>query len=168
LRLYEAMFVVNQNAAKENYEKVEAEALDCITRHGGEIVNSLRWDDRRLAYDMNRQRRATFILVHFNAPTESIDRIERQARLCEVVLRVLIVVDEDGPVAEPAPKGRDSEFEETRGRGRRRERRGRERERSRPREESRAEEGSQPAQAQPPRQSEAPAPDAQGGATQAQ
>jgi ribosomal protein S6 len=95
------MFLVNSNAAKENYEKVEAEVQSCITRFGGEVVNSIKWDERRMAYEIMKQKRATYILVHFNAPHESIARIERQSKLSEVVLRVLITVDVDGSEAEP-------------------------------------------------------------------
>lgn len=120
MNLYEAMFVVNHNAAKESYEKTEAEVLACITRHGGEIVNSLRWDDRRLAYEIKKHKRGTYILVHFNAPGEAIQRIEKQARLCEVVLRCLIIADEDGAEAAPASKAR----EEAEVRGERGDRRG--------------------------------------------
>ncbi|MFH0910990.1 MAG: 30S ribosomal protein S6 [Planctomycetota bacterium] len=112
MRLYEAMFLVNQNSAKEHYEKVEAEVCNCITRHGGEIVNTLKWDERRLAYEIKKQKRAVFVLVHFNAPTDSIARIERQCRLSEIILRALIILDEDGPVVEPCPKGREGAFGE--------------------------------------------------------
>ncbi|MBN1257553.1 MAG: 30S ribosomal protein S6 [Planctomycetes bacterium] len=107
MKLYEAMFIVNNNAAKENYEKVEAEALGCITRHGGEIVNTIKWDERRLTYEINKQKRGTFILCHFNAPHDAIGKIEKQCRLSEVILRVLIVVDTDGPEAKVAPSSHE-------------------------------------------------------------
>jgi small subunit ribosomal protein S6 len=110
LKLYEAMFVVNNNAAKEDYEAVEAEVQSCITRFGGEIVNSIKWDERRMAYEIKRQKRATYILVHFNAPEDSISKIERQCRLSEAILRVLIVVDEDGPDSEPYSPVRDDDM----------------------------------------------------------
>ena len=101
MKLYEAMFLVNSNAAKEDYEKVEAEVQSCITRFDGEIVNSIKWDERRIAYEIMKQKRATYILVHFKAPGDSVARIERQSRLSEVVLRVLITADVDGSDSEP-------------------------------------------------------------------
>lgn len=110
MKLYEAMFVVNYNAAKENYEKVEAEVFNCITRFGGEIVNSIKWDERRLTFEIKNQKRGIYILAHFNAPGEALVKIERQVKLCEVVLRSIILVDEDGPVCEVCPTGRDDEF----------------------------------------------------------
>ena len=106
MKLYEGMFVTDHNAAKENFQKVEAAVQECITRFGGEIVNSIKWDERRLAYEIRKHKRGTFILMHFKAPGESIVKIERQLKLTEHVLRALILVDEDGPVAE-AFTGRD-------------------------------------------------------------
>ena len=95
-RLYEAMFIVDSAKAKEDYAKMEGECLGCLTRHGAEIVKSVKWDDRRLTYEMNKIRRGTFILVHFNSDPLNIGKMERQCALNENVLRVLILVDEDG------------------------------------------------------------------------
>ncbi|MDR0361395.1 MAG: 30S ribosomal protein S6 [Planctomycetota bacterium] len=95
-KLYEAMFIVDSAKAKEDYAKMEAECLGCLTRHGAEIVKSVKWDDRRLAYEIRKVKRGTFILVHFNSDTQAIAKMERQCALNENVLRVLILADEDG------------------------------------------------------------------------
>lgn len=95
-KLYEAMFIVDSAKAKEDYAKLEKECLGCLTRHGAEIVKSVKWDDRRLAYEIAKVKRGTYILVHFNADTQAIARMERQCALNENILRVLILVDEDG------------------------------------------------------------------------
>ena len=95
-RLYEAMFIVDSGRAKDDYAKAEAECLNCITRHGPTIVKSLKWDDRRLAYEIGKSKRGTFILVHFDGDPSVVAKIERQASLNENILRVLITVDEDG------------------------------------------------------------------------
>lgn len=95
-RLYEAMFIVDSAKAKEDYAKMEGECLNCLTRHGAEIVKSVKWDDRRLTYEINKVRRGTFVLVHFNSDPANIGKMERQCALNENILRVLILVDEDG------------------------------------------------------------------------
>ncbi len=95
-KLYEAMFIVDSAKAKEDYAKMEAECLGCLTRHGAEIVKTLKWDDRRLTYDIKKVRRGTYILVHFNSDPANIVKMERQCSLNENILRVLILVDEDG------------------------------------------------------------------------
>jgi small subunit ribosomal protein S6 len=104
------MFVVDSAKAKEDYGKIEAECLSCLTRHGAAIVKAVKWDDRKLAYDIRKVRRGTFILAHFNAPSEAVARIERQCALNENILRVLILVDEDGvEVTTFSIKERDAE-----------------------------------------------------------
>ncbi len=99
-KLYEAMFIVDSAKAKEDYAKIGKECLGCLTRHGAEIVKAVKWDDRRLAYEINKVKRGTYILVHFNSDTQGIAKMERQCALNENILRVLILVDEDG--IEPA------------------------------------------------------------------
>ena len=96
MRLYEAMWVVDINKAKEDFTQIQTELKEIITRHGGEVVNCDKWEDRKLAYPIERQTRATYVLSHFNAPSESIKEIQRRATLSESVLRVLITLDEDG------------------------------------------------------------------------
>ena len=95
-KLYEAMFVVDSAKAKEDYAKMEKECLGCLTRHGAEIVKAVKWDDRRLAYEIEKVKRGAYILAHFNADSQAIARMERQCALNENILRVLILVDEDG------------------------------------------------------------------------
>ncbi len=108
-RLYEAMFIVDSAKAKEDYAKMEAECLGCLTRHGAEIVKSVKWDDRRLTYEMKKIRRGAFILVHFNSDPANIGKMERQCALNENVLRVLILVDEDGIEVQSLKERSDSE-----------------------------------------------------------
>ncbi len=95
-KLYEAMFIVDSSKAKDDYEKAEAVCLETITRHGGEIVKSIKWDDRRLCYEIEKCRRGTYILVHFEAEGPVVAKVERQCQLNENILRVLITVDTDG------------------------------------------------------------------------
>jgi ribosomal protein S6 len=62
----------------------------------------VKWDERRLTYEINKVRRGTFILVHFNSDPSGIAKMERQCALNENILRVLILVDEDGIEVETA------------------------------------------------------------------
>lgn len=95
-KLYEAMFIVDSNKARDDYQKMEDICLSTITRHGGEIVKVVKWDDRRLAYEIRKCKRGTYILVHFNAETSAITKIDRQIQINDQILRCLITVDEDG------------------------------------------------------------------------
>jgi len=96
VRIYEGMFVVPSGKAKEDFSKVTEHLREIIEKAGGRMINCVRWEDRKLAYEIAKQRRAVYVLSHFEAPAESISRIEQRCRLSETVLRALIVRDEDG------------------------------------------------------------------------
>jgi len=95
-KLYEAMFIVDSARAKESYDAVEEQIKALVTRQGGEVVASMKWDDRRLAYEINDVKRGTYILIHFEAEGDTCSKIERQVQMSEDILRVLITIDEDG------------------------------------------------------------------------
>ena len=102
MRLYESMFLVQNTRARSDPEEVIAELKEMVVRAGGEVVNCDKWDERKLAYEINKQRRGTYVLCHWNGPPSAPAKVERQCRLSDVVLRVLNVVDEDGvEIAKP-------------------------------------------------------------------
>ena len=102
MRLYESMFVVENVKAKENLEDVMDGLKEMLARAGGEVVNMGKWDERRLTFEIKRQRRGTYILSHWNGPRDAPPKLERACHLAEWVLRVLTVVDEDGvEIAKP-------------------------------------------------------------------
>ena len=99
-RLYEAMFLIDPNKANKDWNAVTEHVHGIITRNGGDIANSEKWDERKLAYPLNEQTRATYILVHFNAPPSQMETIQRSYQLSDLVIRVLILQDEDGITSE--------------------------------------------------------------------
>ena len=104
MRLYEGLFVIDAAIAERNYDDVCAEIESTITKHGGKVVDLRKWDERRLAYDINKARRATYVLVHFETPPESIAELRRDFVLSENILRQLLVIDADGvPTGDERP-----------------------------------------------------------------
>jgi len=56
-----------------------------------------KWDERKLAYDIERKSRGTYILCYFKADTQRIAGIEKDVQLSEKVMRVLILGTEKRP-----------------------------------------------------------------------
>lgn len=61
-----------------------------IESHGGKIIVLKKWDERKLIYEIGGQKRGTYIIAYFNAPGSAITAIERDVKLSEEVLRVLV------------------------------------------------------------------------------
>ncbi|GMV25031.1 MAG: hypothetical protein AMXMBFR58_10620 [Phycisphaerae bacterium] len=114
---YEAMFLLSQAVAADLGGAVE-HIKEIISRGHGEILAMRKWDDRRLAYEIDGQKRGVYILVYFKAPNDQLGHIERDCNLSEKVLRVLILrADHLSPEEIQATDGRRELESEIRLRG---------------------------------------------------
>jgi len=90
-RLYEGLFLVDTALANSDWDGVTAEIKGIIEKRGGEIVDLKKWDERKLAYEIENKSRATYILTYFNCVTDGISKIERDISLSENLMRVMIL-----------------------------------------------------------------------------
>ena len=109
VRLYECMWVVDANTGREDYNKVIVALKEIVEKGGGTWLNADKWEERRLAYQIKKRKRGLYIINHFSAPTEAVIKIDRNARLSEVVLRHMITVDEDGLTTSPPVRALDDD-----------------------------------------------------------
>jgi ribosomal protein S6 len=73
------------------FEKCEAEIRRLMDRAGAEIIISQKWDERRLAFRIKGRKRGVYALVYFKASGDKIAGLERDARLSENILRLLVL-----------------------------------------------------------------------------
>lgn len=100
-RLYEAMFLLNQAVAADLGGAVQ-HINEILARGEAEVVAMRKWDERRLAFEIDKQKRGCYILAYFTAPTHGVAHIERDCNLSEKVMRVLIIRAEHMTVEEAA------------------------------------------------------------------
>lgn len=86
---YEAMFLLSQAQAAD-FTAAIAHVRQLIEKFGGTILAMRKWDERRLAFEIKKQKRGIYILSYFSAPTEKLAEIERACNLSEGILRVLL------------------------------------------------------------------------------
>lgn len=88
-RLYEGLFLLNQQLIAGDLATALATVRQMIERFEGEVVALRRWDERRLAYQIEGQKRGTYLLAHFRITPSQIVNIERDCNLSDEVMRVL-------------------------------------------------------------------------------
>ena len=96
------MFLLDPNECARAWDDVQGVVHGMIERDGGKLLLTQRLDDMKLAYEVAGHKRGTYYLVHMEAPGDAIATIRARAALTEVVLRLMIVIDEDG-VTEISP-----------------------------------------------------------------
>lgn len=87
---YEAMFLVGQAAAAD-LAGVVTHINEILGRAHAEIVAMRKWDERRLAFEIKKQKRGLYILCYFRCDARAIAGIERDCNLSEKILRVLLL-----------------------------------------------------------------------------
>ena len=64
---YEAMFLFGQAAAQDLDGTIRS-VRSIVERHGGEILHIKRWDERKLAYEIKKQKRGLTSSATYRAP----------------------------------------------------------------------------------------------------
>ena len=90
-RLYEGLFLVDSALAASDWQGINNVIKKAIEKNDAEIVSLNKWDERKLAYEIEGKERGTYILCYFNAPPAKITLIEREVQLSELIMRVMIL-----------------------------------------------------------------------------
>lgn len=99
-RLYEGMFLLDNQLVREDWKAAKSAVSDLLGKHGAKIRTLRRWDERRLAYPIKNQKRATYFLAYFDIESGSIPALRRDLELSEKVLRHLMLACESLPEQE--------------------------------------------------------------------
>ena len=94
VKMYEGMFVVDSAKAAADWDGTIGFIKNILSRSDAEIVSINKWDERKLAYDIKKASRGTYVLCYFKADGGKISEIERDVRLSEQIMRVLILSTE--------------------------------------------------------------------------
>lgn len=86
---YEGLFLFG-TAATVDAEGAVKSIGEIVTKHGGEILLLRKWDERKLAYEVKKNKRGLYVLCFFKAQGGAVDKITRDVNLSENILRVLI------------------------------------------------------------------------------
>ena len=110
--LYEHVFLARQDLSQAQVDALAAHATEIVEQGGGKVAKTETWGLKSLAYKIDRNRKAHFVLLNIDAPSAAIAEIERQERISEDVIRYLTVrveEHEEGPSAMMRKADRDRE-----------------------------------------------------------
>jgi small subunit ribosomal protein S6 len=129
--LYEHVFLARQDLAQAQVDALAETATKIIQDNGGSVVKTENWGLRSLAYRIQKNRKAHYVMLALEAPAPLVAELERQTQINEDVIRYMTIrVDghEEGPSAmmrrseRDRDRGRRGDREDgDRGRGRREE-----------------------------------------------
>lgn len=89
--IYEGMFLLDSSRYNNDPEGVSNRVRELIGRHGGEVIASRPWEERRLAYPIRGNRKGMYLLTYFRMDGAEVAELERDCRHFETILRQLIL-----------------------------------------------------------------------------
>lgn len=90
-RIYEALFLVDSALAASQWDHVMEVIQKILDRAEARVISVRKWDERKLAYEIDGKSRGTYVLAYFECGSSKISPMERDVQLSEDILRVLVV-----------------------------------------------------------------------------
>jgi small subunit ribosomal protein S6 len=85
------MFILDSNRYARDPNGVSGQIPELIGKLGGEVLVSRLWNEQKLAYPINGQRKGTYWLTYFKLDSSKLSEFNNQLRINESVLRQLTV-----------------------------------------------------------------------------
>ena len=116
--LYEHVFLARQDLAQAQVDALAEAATKIVEDNGGKVVRTETWGLRNIAYRIQKNRKAHYVALDFEAPAPVVAELERQTQINEDVIRYMTIrVDahEQGPSAMMRRGERDRDGRDGRG-----------------------------------------------------
>ncbi len=88
---YEGLFLLDSNKYAADQNGCAEHVGQLITEAGAELLASRLWEDRKLAYPIEGQRKGTYWLTYFQTEGEQVEKIRLAAHISEIVLRSMVI-----------------------------------------------------------------------------
>lgn len=93
--LYEHVFLARQDLSQAQVDALAESATKIVEENQGKVVKTETWGLRSLAYKIQKNRKAHFVMLDLDASGAAVAELERQTRMNEDVIRYMTVrVDE--------------------------------------------------------------------------
>ena len=111
MALYEHVFLARQDLSQAQVDQLAATATEIVEQNDGKVTKTETWGLKNLAYKIDRNRKAHFVMLNIEGPGSVVSELERQTRINEDVIRYMTIKveeHEEGPSVMMRKNERDS------------------------------------------------------------
>ncbi len=91
MNYYEKIIILDPNLDDSAAEEIIGKIKDVIIKQGGEIFKVDNWGRRSLAYELNKQQKGNYTLLHFKAPPSTVLEIEKSCKVLDSILKFMVI-----------------------------------------------------------------------------
>lgn len=94
-RIYECLILLDTTKVAGDQAGAVAQLHATLEKHQAKVQASRPWDERRLAYPINAQKKGLYYLIYFETEPKNVAPVERDFKLNETILRFQTLRIED-------------------------------------------------------------------------
>lgn len=87
MKKYEAFYIVPSALNDEELQKVVDQFKEVVEKNGGNVESAGLWEKRKLAYEINGHKDASYVLMNFEAPPACPAELSRLMKISDSVIR---------------------------------------------------------------------------------
>lgn len=91
MNYYEKIVIIDPNLDDSAVEELVEKIKGIITKEGGEIFKTDNWGRRKLAYELKKQQKGNYVLLHFKSPPPTILKIEQFCKINDSIIKFMVV-----------------------------------------------------------------------------
>ena len=86
---YELTYIINPVLEDDQFNEIVSKFTDVIKDNGGKIDEVDEWGIRKFEFEMDGKNSGYYVNAYFEAPGDLIEKLERQLRLDDNIIRYL-------------------------------------------------------------------------------
>jgi small subunit ribosomal protein S6 len=102
-RPYETIYILRPDLGDQETDAAITKYQARLQELEAESISIKHWGRRRLAYEIKKHREGVYIQINYNAPSTTVELLEKDMRLSDEVLRYLTVLLEQ-PILAAEPE----------------------------------------------------------------
>jgi small subunit ribosomal protein S6 len=91
IELYETMFLFDSTKLSADGDAVRGQVVATLERYGATLEVNRPWDDRKLAYPINKQKKGVYHIIYYRMESTKQSELDRDLRLNENLLRYMTI-----------------------------------------------------------------------------
>jgi small subunit ribosomal protein S6 len=91
MNIYENVLIINSSLTEDELKSTTQKITEQIGKSGGEILKVDNWGKRKLAYELNKQKMAFYVLILFRSPSLAIKELEYFYKVFDPVMKYMII-----------------------------------------------------------------------------
>ena len=91
MNVYESIIILNATLNDEEAEAAISRIKELIVSQGGEVLKLDVWGRRKLAYEINKQKKGLYVLLFYKTPPATIKKLEDFYKVSDAIIKYMII-----------------------------------------------------------------------------